>query len=217
MLLLIASLMYCFRFSVLFPDIWIFPRFQSIYLLPSRHDLPCSTAVIAIRTCCWTNLPITTAINHSNAELKPICNLLALLGAHRIFHVGGLSVNTAIGLWALNYAGSSLGRPKMWWTEPRPTGSKLVTPHSWWSLIWPRHFLRLIESKRFLPSSQALTAWPYPEPAESTPCTTANPMSSHLRLFACLITPFHIWRLNIFVQFLTSICVLHVLLISSPK
>jgi len=150
MLMLIASLMYCFRFSLLFPDIWISPRFQSIYLLPSHHDLPCSTAVIAIRTCCWTNLPITTAINHSNGELNPICHLLALLGAHRIFHVGGLSVNTAIGLWAPNYAGSSLGRPKMWRTEPRPTGPQLVTPHSWWSLIWPRHFLRLIGSKRSL-------------------------------------------------------------------
>ena len=27
-------------------------------------------------------------INHLNAELNPICYLLALLGAHHIFHVG---------------------------------------------------------------------------------------------------------------------------------
>jgi len=28
-----------------------------------------------------------------NAELNPICHLLALLGAHHIFHVSGLMVN----------------------------------------------------------------------------------------------------------------------------
>ena len=32
-------------------------------------------------------------INPSNAELDPICHLLALLGAHHIFHVSGLRVN----------------------------------------------------------------------------------------------------------------------------
>jgi len=31
-------------------------------------------------------------INPLNAELKPICHLLALLGAHHIFHVSGLRV-----------------------------------------------------------------------------------------------------------------------------
>jgi len=29
-------------------------------------------------------------INHLNAELNPICHLLALLGAHHIFHISGL-------------------------------------------------------------------------------------------------------------------------------
>jgi hypothetical protein len=29
-----------------------------------------------------------------NAELNPICHLVALLGAHHIFHVSGLKVNT---------------------------------------------------------------------------------------------------------------------------
>ena len=33
-------------------------------------------------------------INPSNAELNPICHLLALLGAHHIFHVSGLRVKT---------------------------------------------------------------------------------------------------------------------------
>jgi hypothetical protein len=32
------------------------------------------------------------AINPLNAELNPICHLLALLGAHHIFHVSGLRV-----------------------------------------------------------------------------------------------------------------------------
>jgi len=31
--------------------------------------------------------------NPLNAELNPICHLLALLGDHRIFHVSGLRVN----------------------------------------------------------------------------------------------------------------------------
>jgi len=32
------------------------------------------------------------AINPLNSELNPICHLLALLGAHHIFHVSGLRV-----------------------------------------------------------------------------------------------------------------------------
>jgi hypothetical protein len=32
-------------------------------------------------------------ISHLNAESNPICHLLALLGAHLIFHVRGLRVN----------------------------------------------------------------------------------------------------------------------------
>jgi len=31
--------------------------------------------------------------NPLNAELNPMCHLLALLGAHRFFHVSGLRVN----------------------------------------------------------------------------------------------------------------------------
>jgi hypothetical protein len=32
-------------------------------------------------------------VNRLNAELNPICHLLALLGAHHILHVGGIRVN----------------------------------------------------------------------------------------------------------------------------
>ena len=43
-------------------------------------------------------------INLSNAELNPICHLLALLGAHHIFHVSGLRVKlhvqeVDVGMW----------------------------------------------------------------------------------------------------------------------
>ena len=32
-------------------------------------------------------------LNPLNAELNPICHLLALLGAHHILHISGLRVN----------------------------------------------------------------------------------------------------------------------------
>ena len=35
-------------------------------------------------------------VNPSNAELNPICNLLAFLGTHHIFHVSRLRVNAAL-------------------------------------------------------------------------------------------------------------------------
>jgi hypothetical protein len=34
-----------------------------------------------------------SSFNPLNAELNPICHLLALLGVHHIFHVSGLRVN----------------------------------------------------------------------------------------------------------------------------
>jgi len=34
-----------------------------------------------------------SVFNPLNTELNPICHLLALLGAHHIFHVSGLRVN----------------------------------------------------------------------------------------------------------------------------
>jgi len=33
-------------------------------------------------------------INPLNAELNPVCHLMALLGAHHIFHVSGLRVKS---------------------------------------------------------------------------------------------------------------------------
>jgi len=42
-------------------------------------------------SCTWETT-ILVSFNPLNAELKPICHLLALLGAHHIFHVSGLRV-----------------------------------------------------------------------------------------------------------------------------
>jgi len=38
--------------------------------------------------------PPPNMINLLNADLSPICHLLALLGAHYIFHVSGLRVKS---------------------------------------------------------------------------------------------------------------------------
>jgi len=45
-----------------------------------------------IRFCQLANCKYT--VNPLNVELNPICHLLALLGAHHIFHVSGLSVKS---------------------------------------------------------------------------------------------------------------------------
>jgi len=42
-------------------------------------------------------------INPLNAELNPICHLLALLGAHHILHVGRIRVNNLVILWQLQF------------------------------------------------------------------------------------------------------------------
>ena len=42
----------------------------------------------AVYYCIWFS-----ALNPLNAELNPICHLLALLGAHHILHVGRIRVN----------------------------------------------------------------------------------------------------------------------------
>ena len=39
---------------------------------------------------------VINQLNPLNAELYPICHLLALLGAHPIFHVSGVRVNAQI-------------------------------------------------------------------------------------------------------------------------
>jgi len=47
----------------------------------------------AYRTVSKEALCIITGLTLFNAELNPICHLLALLGAHHILHVGRIRVN----------------------------------------------------------------------------------------------------------------------------
>jgi len=44
---------------------------------------------------------VLSLFNPLHAELNPICHLLALLGAHHIFHVSGLRVNVATSKWSV--------------------------------------------------------------------------------------------------------------------
>jgi len=44
---------------------------------------------------------LTTRLNPLNAELNPICHLLALLGAHHILHVSGIRVKYLTSAFAL--------------------------------------------------------------------------------------------------------------------
>ena len=57
-------------------------------------------------------------INPLNAELNPICHLLALLGAHHIFQVSGLRVNLdlqEVGCGGTDWIG--LAQDKSRWRE----------------------------------------------------------------------------------------------------
>ena len=53
-------------------------------------------------------------LNPLNAQLNPICHLLALLGAHHIFHVSGLRVNTILGVGVIL---PSLGKKTVTWNS----------------------------------------------------------------------------------------------------
>jgi len=43
-----------------------------------------------------------TCINTLNADLNPICHLVALLGAHHFLHLSGIRVNAAFDLYVVN-------------------------------------------------------------------------------------------------------------------
>jgi len=47
------------------------------------------------------------AINPLNAELNPICHLLALLGAHHILHVSRIRVNIRLSVNIFNKSGGN--------------------------------------------------------------------------------------------------------------
>jgi len=46
-----------------------------------------------LRQVLMTTMKDDSNVNPLNAELNPICHLLALLGAHHIFHVSRIRVN----------------------------------------------------------------------------------------------------------------------------
>jgi hypothetical protein len=65
---------------------------------PRQTDLSCYTLVCVISWSCpflplQPVLSVIDTLNPLNAELNPICHLLALLGAHHILHVGRIRVN----------------------------------------------------------------------------------------------------------------------------
>ena len=49
-----------------------------------------------------------TCFNPLNAELNPICHLLALLGAHPILHVSGIRVKQFVLWYIVLHAGENL-------------------------------------------------------------------------------------------------------------
>ena len=55
-----------------------------------------SSGVVPV--CCAPHICGINQVGQINAELNPICHLLALLGAHHIFHVSGLRVKNPM-LW----------------------------------------------------------------------------------------------------------------------
>jgi len=88
--------------------VWIllFVQYPELFLYTPCH-IPCakeSPSTRQLTALISTNVSSNTAYgkvevkSHSlltllNAELNPICHLLALLGAHHIFHVSGLRIN----------------------------------------------------------------------------------------------------------------------------
>ena len=53
------------------------------------HTLP---GLLLILPSLGLNVQVVSFLNHLNAELNPICHLLALLGAHHILHVSRIRV-----------------------------------------------------------------------------------------------------------------------------
>ena len=88
--LLQTGLYFCYIVFFLF--LWLF-----FYLLQAGLYLTLTCILLTWRIWWASNNASRSQMgfNPLNAELNPICNLLALLGAHHIFHVRGLRVNSA--------------------------------------------------------------------------------------------------------------------------
>ena len=80
-----------------------FPNLQGDYLKKLQTPRIRMTAVKNLVIILYDKEPYLHAsfcnvlpINHLNAELNPICHLLALLGAHHILHVSRMRVNVIV-------------------------------------------------------------------------------------------------------------------------
>ena len=106
-------------------------------------------------------------INPWNAELNPICHLLALLGAHHILHVSRISVNAS---------------KSKFWIEVRIISYLLTYSMeqrpSWkanWFLQLVKNFPAFLEPEGSSPYPQAPATCPYPEPTPSSPNNSLPP------------------------------------------
>ena len=66
-------------------------RFSLFFLVTCKGVLRHAVTLAQIL---WSSSTIVFSINTLNAELNPICHLLALLGAHHILHVSRIRVKT---------------------------------------------------------------------------------------------------------------------------
>jgi len=79
------------------------PKHGTIFILPETTTTTTTTHYNKLLDTLCNNISLCnvqnkfkffTKINPLNAKLKPICHLLTLLGAHHIFHVGRIGVNS---------------------------------------------------------------------------------------------------------------------------
>jgi len=71
------------------------------------------------------SLPSSTEINPLNAELNPICRLLALLGAHRILHISRIKVKKNWSYTSTRPLCLALGQPSFWPSSWDCKGSRI--------------------------------------------------------------------------------------------
>jgi hypothetical protein len=92
---------------------------------------------------------ILSHINPLNAELNPICHLPALLGAHHIFHVSGLRVNSILNLLFLFLRCNLILCSHLHLSVPRsplPSGFQIKTSTQLSSPPYVSHFMSISSS-----------------------------------------------------------------------
>jgi len=96
----------------------MYPHNELFFLSSSCHSrlYSCQCAVIIL----VTRYEVVSVIefNPLNAELNPICHLLALLGAHHILHVSRIRINPDVDVTLTSIVGCARVWIRLW------TGSK---------------------------------------------------------------------------------------------